>query len=382
MSSYNDINQLLKEIGTSDRSAGDPWTISRSYQATVKRNSFSPAVVADLGAPAQDLTSEIQSSEQIARADEVATSPTGSSASGSGTSSTGSGILGGFLSLFPLASVVGKLFGLGGSSSPSPLTPYIQPPSISFEGALPGSLSSSTSSSLLGSSSGSSSGFAPGVNSLSYGANGLPRTSAKEIPSHAIAPNEMPETTMAQSDAISRPERSNDSSLNVAEHLTNRTSSAFTSEPVVDSPAVNSLTAPDFAPEPAMGSPVLADAVSQPDTPEDSSPDVTGQLRGLTSSNFKAEPAEDSPVPSADLMATTAVRGPGSSSSRSSTGGNGGTPPGSDTSASTSQQGQSILVQVQAMDSQSFMDHSNDIAQAVRQAMLNLHSVNDVISGL
>ena len=30
-----------------------------------------------------------------------------------------------------------------------------------------------------------------------------------------------------------------------------------------------------------------------------------------------------------------------------------------------------ITVQVQAMDSQSFLDHSNDIAQAVRQAMLN-----------
>ena len=29
-----------------------------------------------------------------------------------------------------------------------------------------------------------------------------------------------------------------------------------------------------------------------------------------------------------------------------------------------------ITVQVQAMDSQSFLDHSNDIALAVRQAML------------
>jgi len=41
-----------------------------------------------------------------------------------------------------------------------------------------------------------------------------------------------------------------------------------------------------------------------------------------------------------------------------------------------------ITVQVQAMDSQSFMDHSNDIAQAVRDAMLNMHPINDVISGL
>jgi len=38
-----------------------------------------------------------------------------------------------------------------------------------------------------------------------------------------------------------------------------------------------------------------------------------------------------------------------------------------------------ITVQVQAMDSQSFLDHSNDIAQAVRQAMLTSTTLNDVI---
>ena len=43
---------------------------------------------------------------------------------------------------------------------------------------------------------------------------------------------------------------------------------------------------------------------------------------------------------------------------------------------------QQITVQVQAMDSQSFLDHSDDIAQAVRQAMLNMNSINDVITNL
>jgi hypothetical protein len=43
---------------------------------------------------------------------------------------------------------------------------------------------------------------------------------------------------------------------------------------------------------------------------------------------------------------------------------------------------QQITVQVQAMDSQSFLDHSDDIAQAVRQAMLNMSSLNDVVSNL
>ena len=41
-----------------------------------------------------------------------------------------------------------------------------------------------------------------------------------------------------------------------------------------------------------------------------------------------------------------------------------------------------ITVNVQAMDSQSFMDHSNEIAQAVRAAMLNSNSINDVVNNL
>jgi len=319
MSSYSDINQLLEEMGASARSAGDPWIISRSNQGVAKSDSFSPAVVADLGAPAQNLTSEIQSADQIARADAVVMSPTGSPTSGSSTASTGSGILGGFLSLFPLASAVGKLFGLGGSSKPAPLTSYIQPPSISFEGALSGSLSDSTTSSLPGapgsvsaSQPGSSSSFAPGVTTLSYGANGLPRTA--EMSSPVSVPGEMPEATAT--------------------------------------------------------------------LPSNSSLDVVGQLSSLTSSNFTSEPAASSPVPSTDLAATTTIQAPGSSSLRPASSGNGAAPQSSDATGSSSQQGQNILVQVQAMDSQSFMDRSNDIAQAVRQAMLNLHSVNDVIADL
>jgi len=41
-----------------------------------------------------------------------------------------------------------------------------------------------------------------------------------------------------------------------------------------------------------------------------------------------------------------------------------------------------ISVNVQAMDARSFLDHSTEIAQAVRQAMLNLNSLNDVVSDL
>jgi hypothetical protein len=41
-----------------------------------------------------------------------------------------------------------------------------------------------------------------------------------------------------------------------------------------------------------------------------------------------------------------------------------------------------ITVQVSAMDSRSFLDRSEDIARAVRDAMLHMHPVNDFISEL
>jgi len=41
-----------------------------------------------------------------------------------------------------------------------------------------------------------------------------------------------------------------------------------------------------------------------------------------------------------------------------------------------------ITVNVSAMDSQSFMDRSNDIASAVREAMLNMHPINNVVADL
>jgi len=50
--------------------------------------------------------------------------------------------------------------------------------------------------------------------------------------------------------------------------------------------------------------------------------------------------------------------------------------------ASGGNSGQTVQVNVSAMDSQSFLDRSDDIANAVRAAMLNSHPINDVISSL
>ena len=44
--------------------------------------------------------------------------------------------------------------------------------------------------------------------------------------------------------------------------------------------------------------------------------------------------------------------------------------------------GAQVTVNIQAMDSRSFLDRSQDIAQAVREAMLNMHSINDVVNDL
>lgn len=41
-----------------------------------------------------------------------------------------------------------------------------------------------------------------------------------------------------------------------------------------------------------------------------------------------------------------------------------------------------ITIQVQTMDSRSFLDHSEEIASAVKEALLNSHSLNDVFSEL
>jgi hypothetical protein len=41
-----------------------------------------------------------------------------------------------------------------------------------------------------------------------------------------------------------------------------------------------------------------------------------------------------------------------------------------------------VTVNVTAMDSRSFMDHSTDIANAVREAMLNMHPINGVVASL
>ena len=55
---------------------------------------------------------------------------------------------------------------------------------------------------------------------------------------------------------------------------------------------------------------------------------------------------------------------------------------GANGSGSGSRGAPQITFNVQAMDARSFMDRSGDIAAAVRDAMLNLNSINDVVNDL
>ncbi len=56
--------------------------------------------------------------------------------------------------------------------------------------------------------------------------------------------------------------------------------------------------------------------------------------------------------------------------------------PGHTDSPSMSTPVNNITVQVNAIDSRSFLDHSDDIARAVRDAMLHSHALNEVVNDL
>jgi hypothetical protein len=48
--------------------------------------------------------------------------------------------------------------------------------------------------------------------------------------------------------------------------------------------------------------------------------------------------------------------------------------------AAQAQQATSVQITVQAIDSRSFLDHRDEIARAVREAMLDSHTLNDVVA--
>lgn len=90
---------------------------------------------------------------------------------------------------------------------------------------------------------------------------------------------------------------------------------------------------------------------------------------GFSGSGVNGVFATDSSQGNAPRAITNSGGGTGSSASSGGAASNGGG-------------GAQVTVNVQAMDSQSFMDRSSDIAMAVRQAMLETTILNDVIRGV
>ena len=89
-------------------------------------------------------------------------------------------------------------------------------------------------------------------------------------------------------------------------------------------------------------------------------------------------------TPSAASVSSAAASGGAASAGNAGSGG--GVAPASSAasggSAASASAAPQITVNVSAMDSQSFLDRSSDIASAVREAMLNLHPINDVVANL
>ncbi len=104
-------------------------------------------------------------------------------------------------------------------------------------------------------------------------------------------------------------------------------------------------------------------------------------ISGLMSLFGDGSSAPAAPVPYIAPLKVDAIGGI-SSSSPGAFGvdaADGGLPRPAPASSSSAAPATQVTVNVQAMDSQSFLDHSNDIALAVRQAMLESSVLNDVI---
>jgi hypothetical protein len=111
------------------------------------------------------------------------------------------------------------------------------------------------------------------------------------------------------------------------------------------------------------------------------SPIVSGimSLFGLGGSSSAPAPLPFYVPPPSVQMSDTLRTATPTAASASSAGNGASTAGNASSSASASPQ---VTVNVSAMDSQSFMDRSSDIASAVREAMLNLHPINDVVANL
>lgn len=160
--------------------------------------------------------------------------------------------------------------------------------------------------------------------------------------------------------------------------------------PVYVPPAPVAINAPIYpaTPSAVASSGTTASGVSTPAAAGGGQPAPAPQVTALATAMASLFGGNSTPAPlpayglplPATINATLNSATPNAAASNTTTAGGVSAQPaaGSGQAGSTPQ----ITVNVTAMDSQSFMDHSTDIANAVREAMLNMHPINGVVASL
>jgi len=261
------------------------------------------------------------------------------SSPGSTLGSIASSLFGGALGfLSPIISGIASLF--GGSSTPAALPVYTPPPPVSINGVLQSAPASSAQTAEAATSTPAASTLSPAGQQVSQ----LQQSVSNQSQSHALALNTLATTG----------DTANSQTANSVTNLFGGSSSTSIQ------PEGASSDGPSGA---ALG--YLAQIASALTNPTGAGSSVSSQLPIYTPP--AAVPVSGVPQPQ------SAATQPQSASSASGQSGSGGT---------QSSAAPQITVNVSAMDSQSFMDRSDDIASAVRAAMLNMHPINDVVADL
>jgi hypothetical protein len=261
------------------------------------------------------------------------TSSHGSSA-GSTLGSIASNLFGGALGfLSPIISGITSLF--GGSSTPAALPVYTPPPPVSINGVLQSAPASSAQT------------------------NAATTTSTLSSAGQQVAQLQQGASNQSQSNALTLntlATTGDTANLQTANSVTN----------LFGGSSSTSIQAEGASSEGSSGAALsyLAQIASALTNPTGAGSSVSSQLPIYTPP--AAVPVSGVPQPAAATQPQSASPASGQSGAGS-------------TQSSAAPQ---ITVNVSAMDSQSFMDRSDDIASAVRAAMLNMHPINNVVADL
>jgi hypothetical protein len=277
------------------------------------------------------------------------TSSHGSSA-GSTLGNIASSLFGGALGfLSPIISGIASLF--GGSSTPAALPIYTPPPPVSINGVLQSAPASSAQT-------------------------------ADAVPASTLSPAGQQVAQLQQS--VSTQSQSNALALNTLA-VTGDTANAQTANNVTNLfGGSSSTTVPQLQLSPAVRT--AATVQTEGRSTDTFSGDALGYLARIASALTNPAGAGNSvsaQLPIYTPPAAVPVSGVPHPQAAATQPQN--SPPASSQSGANSTQSSAapqITVNVNAMDSQSFMDRSDDIASAVRAAMLNMHPINDVVADL